>query len=370
MTDPVFQGLVALQREQRRSADSDAFCVQCHSPLGLRSGAIQPGFGFDELSAVASEAVSCEVCHRTSEVRRPFNAGLFIEQDGYLRGPIVEPAAPHGARFSPLFTESLLCASCHDVRSVGGLTLESPYAEWLRSPAAAEGVTCQSCHMPSYSGQAAPGFDSLQRQELHRHTFVATLPLARDEPHCADPGQLCSAAVVRAKLDAASRSEWELSVDVENRVTGHNFPTGSAFFREAWIAIEVWSGDELIYQSGALDEEGMLGDLRNADVRRPDPSLVVFHDTLLDEAGQPTLYPWRAESRETHALEPGETKRVVYRGSYERHDELRAEVRLRYRKFSARLVREIGMAELEATLQVYDIQHTTARLDPRRALKE
>lgn len=365
MTDPIFQGLLELQREQTSSTDSDAFCVQCHSPLGLRTGEVQPGFAFDELSALASEAVSCEVCHRATDVQRPFNAGLVIEHDGYLRGPIAEPEAPHGARGSALFTDSLLCASCHDVRSVDGLQLESPYVEWLRSPAAGEGVTCQMCHMQSYSGRAAPPFDSPLRDELHRHTFVATLPLASEAPQCSERGQLCSAASVRATLVAASSTEWKLDVEVENRVSGHNFPTGSAFFREVWLAVDVWRGDELIFSSGALDAEGLLSDPRNADVRNADPSLVIFHDVLRDEAGRPTLFPWRAVSRESYALEPLDTRHVVYRGSHEGGDALRAEVRLRYRKFSPRLLREIGKAEQEAALQVYDVQHTMIRMAPK-----
>jgi hypothetical protein len=49
--------------------------------------------------------------------------------------------------YLPLFSESQYCAPCHQFAFWGTPIYES-YEEWLASPYATAGVTCQDCHMP------------------------------------------------------------------------------------------------------------------------------------------------------------------------------------------------------------------------------
>jgi hypothetical protein len=91
------------------------------------------------LSAVPLMAgVDCASCHLRAHVRH---------------GPRAIPETPHGpVERHPLYRDAAFCAPCHQFDetglSVNGKPLENTYAEWLASPYARDGITCQSCHMP------------------------------------------------------------------------------------------------------------------------------------------------------------------------------------------------------------------------------
>ena len=50
------------------------------------------------------------------------------------------------------------------------MPIQDTYAEWKRSPYAAEGKRCQDCHMPAYAGKTAA--EGKERAELHAHVFM------------------------------------------------------------------------------------------------------------------------------------------------------------------------------------------------------
>ena len=58
-----------------------------------------------------------------------------------------------GAVVSSAYSDSAFCKPCHQFEengfSLNGKLLENTYNEWLDSPHAKEGKTCQSCHMPN-----------------------------------------------------------------------------------------------------------------------------------------------------------------------------------------------------------------------------
>jgi hypothetical protein len=105
---------------------------------------------------------------------------------------------PHGgfaARSE--FSESRFCAPCHqffDDPGVNGKPVENTFAEWRASPHAAEGRSCQSCHMPDRAHdwrgihdpetvRAAVDVD-LVAEGLRGPTLLAALVLAsRDVGH-------------------------------------------------------------------------------------------------------------------------------------------------------------------------------------------
>ena len=92
MVDPVYRALVQLRHEGLEGTE-DRFCLQCHSPIASRTGEIQSGFSFDDLSEVALAGITCETCHKIASIERPYNAGFVIDGSGPIRGPIEDPVA-------------------------------------------------------------------------------------------------------------------------------------------------------------------------------------------------------------------------------------------------------------------------------------
>ncbi len=56
--------------------------------------------------------------------------------------------------FEPI-RSSTFCGSCHDVNLFNGFRLEEAFSEYRTSPAAAEGTTCQDCHMGKVQGKVS-----------------------------------------------------------------------------------------------------------------------------------------------------------------------------------------------------------------------
>jgi hypothetical protein len=52
----------------------------------------------------------------------------------------------------PQLSSSAFCGSCHDVNLFNGFRLEEAFSEYKNSPAAANGVSCQDCHMGKVQG--------------------------------------------------------------------------------------------------------------------------------------------------------------------------------------------------------------------------
>ena len=179
MTDPLFRALSEI-RQAEFDGKEDRFCQQCHSSIGTRSGDIAPGFSYDALDPITLEGVTCESCHKVSDAERVRNSGHVLDPDGPMRSTIADPVsnAYHASEHCELHGSSEFCGGCHDVVESDGLDLERPYQEWLESPAAEDGRTCQSCHMPTRTGQAA--VDAPER-EVHDHTWwTVDLPLSPD----------------------------------------------------------------------------------------------------------------------------------------------------------------------------------------------
>jgi hypothetical protein len=203
-----------------------AQCLHCHAPLAVMGE--EPDL---ELAAELSrEGVTCDVCHTAIEAHANDAPGMIRwDPTGPKRGPwpgdgdATVPGVPpatstqHKNAYSELHTRSELCGACHmSLWPTNALPIDWTYAEWARSPWAAEGRTCQSCHMPTYAGQAATG-QSPHREGLHRHTFAGG----------GDPGLVRGTAVVDLKVHGHFAGH-EVEARVENVKAGHAFPTGNA----------------------------------------------------------------------------------------------------------------------------------------------
>ncbi|MCA9651297.1 MAG: hypothetical protein H6712_26380 [Myxococcales bacterium] len=202
-----------------------AQCLHCHAPLAVMG----PEPDLELAREVSKEGVNCDVCHTAAEAH-PNDAPGMIRWDptGPKRGPLpgkADPAPPgvpaavsphHETTYSALHESSDLCGACHmSLWPANALPIDWTYAEWARSPWAAEGKTCQSCHMPTYEGRAAP--QGPVRLTLHRHTF----------PGGGNVELVRSAAEIELETHAHFAGQ-ELSVRVENVGAGHAFPTGNA----------------------------------------------------------------------------------------------------------------------------------------------
>lgn len=375
MVDPVFQKLV-LQRQLDRDGQEDTFCVQCHSSIGTRSGEIKPGFSFDSLSPIVMEGVTCQACHLISHLERPYNSGHFIDQFGPIRGPIEDPTetAFHASSYSPVFEESIFCAGCHDVVEMNGLNLERPYEEWLESPGAAEGKTCQSCHMPEYTGQADV---SAPERVLHRHRFVgAEVPLldgfVTEEQKVEirqDVANLLRDAVsltVQAPEEVGAGEQIDLVLLLQNQIDSHSFPTGSTFIRQSWIEVTAkdMTGRQL-YATGTLDANGDLKNHFSSLEPYADPDLISLSSSLFREDGEPEMFPWRATEHHTNAIPPlyDRTYSLFIPTTEALEWPVTIEVRVLFRSLPPYLLRELGEESYVADLDIFEVATASALVE-------
>lgn len=126
-----------------------ANCLNCHAPLAEQQASLLES-NLEELSSdmaaydselLARHGVFCAACHL---------------RDGIMHAPSIT-TPDNGTRVhqqvkvEPLMRDSQFCSSCHQfdaTETVNGKPLQNTYREWLESPYAEQGKTCQHCHMP------------------------------------------------------------------------------------------------------------------------------------------------------------------------------------------------------------------------------
>ena len=356
--DPYWQA--AVRRETidhpKRSADIQNECSACHMPMAQKiahaaggKGEVfthlpVAGPGGSELQRLASDGISCTVCHQIAPdrlgTRESFNANFTLlptRADGTrtIFGPyqvdrgrqsimrsvtgFVQSEATH-------IKQSELCASCHTLITeafgpngevIGSLPEQMNYQEWQHSAFRTEERSCQSCHMPRVAGPVrASSMLGAARDEMAQHVFVggnafmvrmlnryrnelgvAALPSELDATSRATIRQLQgeTATLSISPLQINGR-QLEFRVDVRN-LTGHKFPTGYPS-RRAWLHVTVRSGDALVFESGAVDGAGAIrGNDNDIDPRRYEPhyeqitqpdQVQIYEPVLGDRSGTPT----------------------------------------------------------------------------------
>ena len=360
MTDVVFRALVG-ELQAEHNGTLDRYCVQCHSAIGIRSGDVVGGFQFEELDSLTLEGATCEGCHRVSEIVRPFNSGHLIDENGPIRGPNERMGRFHAVEENPAFRQSMFCGGCHDVFTPDMVQLESPYAEWENSPSAEAGQTCQECHMPTYEGRVATLDDLPIRNDLHLHKFLGIDDIATtDAPQSSVDRVL---AFLRTSADLEINVEETIispgasfvsNYTVTNLIQGHNLPTGSTFFRQLWLHIQVADADgTVLYETGETDENGDLRDGFGTS-EEADPDLMIFNSELKDADGQRTLRPWRTVTHEpNNTLAPGESRTLNVTINVPENVQspltIRAEVL--FRSFPPHLLRDLGLNEYASKLR-------------------
>jgi hypothetical protein len=360
MRDPVFQSLVA--RARNDSDGTASFCLSCHSSVGTAVGGVPVGGGFDVYPPLIMEGVTCESCHRITDVARPFNAGHVLNPRAPMQGTVhAGDSSPyHDTQKSAVLSTAELCASCHDVQTPEGVILEQPYREWIEGPAKRSGLVCVDCHMPKYYGQAAQDF-GLRERPLRRHLFLGPGMLTRATESESLVAQTLAAQAaeqlgrsVALELQETGPScvgtDGRIGVLVSNLVAGHRLPTGSAFFRELRLHLRVRDGNgRVIHDSG-------LGDAAPSE---PEP----ISARLFDAHGERTLLPWQAVRVENFALEPLEQRglELTFALPGGLQGPLLAEVSLTFQTFPVRLLQEL---QLDPDLAVSVVLASrTARID-------
>jgi len=323
---PIFEAF-NLTLIERTGGTIGTFCSRCHTPLGTALGENGSRRNVNR-SRLSMEGVSCTVCHRIARPYYKSNTRMAVQPgkllEGCMYGPFRDPASEsvdaHPAAGRSFLKTSAFCGSCHDVTSPQGVRLEEAFSEWQNSPAAAEEVTCQHCHMGPVAGvpipdngrplgraATVPGVDEelMPLRHLTDHTFAGpdySLLPDTEFPHKLDwmyevdyRDQANLTAHQRRTLDTlrrtnrrqlaiASAKRYELlgnaavlhldapptaeagdrikvRVDVQSKFSGHNFPTGFTAERQAWVELTLYDpGGSIVYQSGDLDANGDLRD--------------------------------------------------------------------------------------------------------------
>jgi hypothetical protein len=357
--DPYWQAAVRRETIDHRShaAEIQDECSACHMPMAQKIARATGGLGEvfanlpiarpnrTELQALASDGVSCSVCHQISPdglgTRESFNANFVLKPtppDGarVIFGPyridagrktimrsvtgFVQAEAPH-------VKQSELCASCHTLITtafgpsgevVGSLPEQMNYQEWQHSDFNREGRTCQSCHMPVAAGPIrAASVLGDSRDTLATHVFVggnahmvrllnrfrtelgvAALPAELDATARATVRQLeHDTATVSVSSPRLIGNTLSFDVDVRN-ITGHKFPTGYPA-RRTWLHAIVRDAEgRVVFESGAINDAGAIsgndGDSNPLAfephydrITRPD-QVQIYEPILGDRVGAPT----------------------------------------------------------------------------------
>jgi hypothetical protein len=364
--DPLVQACNRLAQEET-GGKIGSFCVNCHVPLGTRTGEVRDSLLGRQLSPLTQTGVSCEVCHKMKPPQdgKPVaNASFEMDSGNVFFGPLANPqsAPSHPSAASEYLGESGFCGSCHDVLHNSAL-LEKTFAQWASSPYYQRVEKCQDCHMVRYSGQAAVG--GPQRETLRRHNFPAVsiplVPFPNRGYQTEQVQELLRTAVRMAVLlppAVQAGGELAIQVKVKNSGAGHNVPTGLSNERQMWLETTVLDGGgTVLFSSGSLDERGDLPDGRSGSGVAADPTLVSFSDRFLDERGKEVGFVWQASKVEERSLKPLEERSSAYRipiapglaGS-----KLRVKVRLLFRPFAPYGLRALGLAELAKELPIWE----------------
>jgi hypothetical protein len=225
--------------------DTAGNCAACHTP----PAAVDTPYAIDptSLTGVFLEGVSCDFCHKIWAVKLDPQTGLPNQnmpgvlsfefrrpEEGhqFFAGPF-DDVAPGEDTFSPLQTQSQICAPCH-FGIFWDVVVYDSFGEWLRSPYSDPngGQTCQDCHMPHIGAThfAKPENGGLLRDSntIFSHQMLTGLDME----------------FIRQAIDFELQSSWEseqivAEVSLTNVNAGHDIPTDSPL-RHLILVVRAW----------------------------------------------------------------------------------------------------------------------------------
>jgi len=390
MKDPVW---LSLQRREHQVHDEIGielgdFCVQCHSPIASLTDAIidHNTFSLSDLFALPpqiQEGVTCDVCHTATHIPEPTDIqtdGQLFETtdfklftDGTRYGTIDDPVDNnyHTSEYHPGYDRSEFCQNCHNL-TVNGVNTEVTQFEWEGTAFQAMGSECQSCHMPTYQGQAA--VDGPERENLHRHFFPGVdvrLDITQPNPEhlTAVEALLLDAADIEffpAVPDTLEEDSALIVQVIVSNNSGHNFPSGTTFIRQLWLEIVGTLDGDTVFSSGLLNSDGDISDFYVDPEEEIDPQLHIFNTVLYDAQGDSGLRNVGAEdmvslSDYTLPVEGSKTVNYSIELPDDSHGTLDISARLRFRSFPPFLLRMLNLDYEATNLPIFDIDQVTAQ---------
>jgi hypothetical protein len=276
-------------------------CALCHIPAAA-PGTLEEmdiasliKISHGSLVNVATEGVTCDICHKVTDILVEKNSKLpYDDRPGVLSMSLLRPNSNQQFKFGPLAYESILgnpskttcfpvfgeskfCAACHYGKFANTLIYGS-YKEWLDSdyskPENPGYRTCQDCHMsdetqpadtiPSHREACSEATRNLQNYN-HNMMKYETDP---NNPTRQIPTMVQGAAQISLAPTLAAGQIY-VTVTIQNTGAGHKFPTDSPL-RHLILRIEArdWRGN-LLTQSGgpmipvwaAPDQAGYAGQI-------------------------------------------------------------------------------------------------------------
>jgi hypothetical protein len=308
---PVFNAMAGKIGKLTNGTNGD-FCIRCHTPVGMNLG--EPEFITQmDRHPTSREGVTCIVCHRLDRPNGKASGRLAIVE-GDIFDPIYGPtgntelkrviadddysvntqrgqagrAIHTDVGVLPQITTSGFCGACHDVNLVNGFRLEEAFSDYKSSPAAAEGISCQDCHMGTEPGRpsgyatapaAVVGGTPTQPRKRTNHMFVGPdYPIIHPGlfPHNVRAAEM---ATMREWLRFDMDAGWGTEGFEANIPAGYAFPERWRTADDRFDAREILNDNQSLIaeareQRFALLREGYrLGEVR---VDRAGPDGIAF----------------------------------------------------------------------------------------------
>ncbi|MEO7112149.1 MAG: multiheme c-type cytochrome [Polyangiaceae bacterium] len=309
--DPIF---VAMNKRGLRETNGELgnFCVQCHAPVAMRTGATVDGSNLAQLPT-PMHGVTCYFCHSVDSVYGVHNNTLRISDDSVLRADISDPRdnTAHNSMYSALHDgaqpqSASMCGACHDVTTVTNVDVEKTYAEWQGAIYAKNTpqtlLTCSGCHMPS---SQAPASDqpNMPVRAVHSHSTPGidiSLTSAISNQQKVLVQQNLDPALVAKLCVTPPGNGPTLTTTLDDAFVGHNWPSGATHDRRAWLEVIAYQAGNVVFSSGVVaDQQDVL--------TITDPNLWIFRERLLDANGVEVKFMWQAAKTDGTFLTPSVT---------------------------------------------------------------
>lgn len=240
LTDPIYRAVFDEMMKATQGAQR-TFCLTCHAPVASVTGKLlESGRDLDwnAFSAIEAEGVTCDFCHTISgneNLGKNISVGAYVyPRRGtttvkYGRHPDAGSSA-HETQVSRFLLSSEQCAICHKFKHpVAGLEIQNTFQEWQQGPYSKQGIRCQDCHMPAYSGVVAK--DGKYRDEIHAHAFMGG--------HTEMVRKAATLTVWGVQGKKGDASKLTVTSNITNSGAGHTIPTGIPGIREMRLEVEV-----------------------------------------------------------------------------------------------------------------------------------
>lgn len=203
-------------------------CATCHAPGAAADAPYTTHM--NDVRGEVTAGIHCDFCHKVGGVDLDEETGSVRENqpgvqslrllrpppnDDIFFGPFDDVHDPD--TYLPLVSESQYCAPCHQF-SFAGTPIYESFDEWLASPYAAHGVTCQDCHMPPAGNStfAPPEVGGVVRRPdtIPSHWQLGA---GRDEFET-------EYATLMVETEQQGR-QLMVTIYLKNQGAGHHFPT-------------------------------------------------------------------------------------------------------------------------------------------------